>query len=85
MPSSTWSYSGGAAAPALPGNVRPPLAALDWLVAAAEEEPSGSSPGNSTGRLSNGSVGQVSAVSSAESEADGLEKEAKVDRRVSRC
>ncbi|GAA5976924.1 hypothetical protein JCM10908_005681 [Rhodotorula pacifica] len=84
---STWGYSASPAvspqvnSPIASSHARPPLAAVDWLVAAAEEQVLAQTSPRSEGRLSNGSQGQASALS-AESGMDDHEKEAKVDRRI---
>ena len=84
---STWSYGGSPAispnpaSPAISDGGRRPLAAVDWLVAAVEDDLVSTSSPRPEGRLSSSSQGQVS-TASAEAGIDGQEKEAKVDRRV---
>ncbi|KWU42561.1 hypothetical protein RHOSPDRAFT_35915 [Rhodotorula sp. JG-1b] len=84
---STWSYGGSPAvspnlpSPAISDGGRRPLAAVDWLVAAVEDDLLSSTSPRSEGRLSSSSQGQVS-TASAEADIDGQEKEAKVDRRI---
>ncbi|GAA5866798.1 hypothetical protein JCM3774_001804 [Rhodotorula dairenensis] len=67
--------------PVLAGKGRPPLAAVDWLVAAAEEELAAQASPRPEGRLSSSSQGEASGAG-ADIGVDGHEKEAKVDRRI---
>ncbi|TKA51095.1 hypothetical protein B0A53_05881 [Rhodotorula sp. CCFEE 5036] len=84
---SMWGYGGSPtispnpASPAISDGGRRPLAAVDWLVAAVEDDYVSSNSPRSEGRLSSSSQGQASAAS-ADVGIDGQEKEAKVDRRI---
>lgn len=69
---------------ASPRSARPPLAAVDWIVAAAEDVENATAGRPAEARLSNGSVGQAALAGASESGVDEVEKEAKRDRRVSR-